>query len=573
MSSQSLYRKWRSQTFADIVGQEHITRTLLNALRAGRVAHAYLFCGPRGTGKTSTARLLAKALNCLNNEGAGEPCNECAMCRAITEGRAMDIVEIDAASNRGIDDIRELREKANFAPGEARRKFYIVDEVHQLTPEAFNALLKTIEEPPAHARFVLASTEVHKIPATILSRCQRFDFRRIAVREMVARLRLICEGEGIAADEAALVLVARAATGSMRDAVSALDQLRSFCEGTIDVAAVEALLGSRGGLAVRELAGFVFAKDLGGGLRLLNSLADEGVEMRQLGREIVDYLRQLLLVKAGATPPEGLNLAADAEATLREQANATPLPEIVRALNLFARADFSARTLVQPQLPLEMALAEAVLGETAPAAAASSTPPPRHSFRELLEPPRPAAGEPTPRPAPAAAPTPLRPTALPPRPTPPARPAAATQPPAATPPAPRPAPAAAAAEETLPVAQLREAWGQVVETVGRSDKKVQALLRDCLGPERAEGKTVVLGFQHDFHRGAVEQDKNRIIVESALSAVLGHACLVRCVVGTRQEQAQPAAAIDDPLVRAALAQGARIKNVKNVTTGEAQDDQ
>ena len=203
MSSQVLYRKWRPQTLSEVVGQEHVTKTLLNALKTGKVAHAYLFCGPRGTGKTSTGRILAKAVNCQKG-GKGEPCNACSMCQSITEGRAMDVIEIDAASNRGIDEIRELRERVRFSPGEARFKVYIIDEVHMLTDAAANALLKTLEEPPPHAIFILATTETHKVPLTILSRCQRFDFRRIPQAAMTKRLAEVCKSEGIQIEEAAL---------------------------------------------------------------------------------------------------------------------------------------------------------------------------------------------------------------------------------------------------------------------------------------------------------------------------------------------------------------------------------
>src|SRR5512136_808315 len=207
MASQVFYRKWRPQTLADVVGQEPVTRTLANALATGRVAHAFLFCGPRGTGKTSTGRILAKALNCLTN-GKGEPCNSCSMCQAFNEGRALDLVEIDGASNRGIDEIRDLREKINFAPNVARFKVYIIDEVHMLTEPAFNALLKTLEEPPPHAIFILATTEVHKVPLTILSRCQRFDFRRLPQAAVVNKLEDICGHEGIKAEPQALALIA-----------------------------------------------------------------------------------------------------------------------------------------------------------------------------------------------------------------------------------------------------------------------------------------------------------------------------------------------------------------------------
>ena len=562
MSSQSLYRKWRSQTFADLVGQEHITRTLLNALRGERVVHAYLFCGPRGTGKTSTARLLAKAVNCLNNDGHGEPCNECTVCRSITDGRSLDVIEIDAASNRGIDDVRDLREKVNFAPAEARRKFYIIDEVHQLTEPAFNALLKTLEEPPGHTIFVLASTEAHKIPATILSRCQRFDFHRIGVREMADRLGYICEQEGIEAERAALEMVARAATGSLRDAISTLDQLRAYADGALTVAEVEALLGTRGAAPVRELVGFLLQKNLGAGLKLINALADEGVEMRQLCREVVDYLRALLLVKTGAVPPEGLGLTAEAEEAVRQLAQAVALPELVRALQLFSQADFRARGLVLPQMPLELAFAEVVLGtETArptPAAPAPRpfpTSPPARASRE------PAVSAPATPPAPR--PTPARPEQQR-----PVAPAAEAQPPSAPPPA---APAAAVAG-AVPPERLRDYWNQVVELLGHSDRKVQALLRDSSGPERIEDKTVVLAFGHSFHKEAVEQDKNRTLVEAAFATVLGRPCILRCVLSTRGEQPRPTSALDDPLVREAISRGARIKEVKNSAAGEVPGD-
>src|SRR5512139_3622310 len=223
--AQALYRKWRPQTFDEVSGQEHVLHTLRNAIGSGRIAHAYLFSGPRGTGKTTMARLLAKAVNCLNPDPSARPDNTCAICTAITEGRLLDLIELDAASNRGIDEIRDLRDKINFAPGQARYKVYIIDEVHMLTEPAFNALLKTLEEPPPHVIFILVTTDPHKIPATITSRCQRFDFRRIPLQVSVDRLAYIVMQEGLRAEPAALELIARQGTGAMRDAISLLDQL------------------------------------------------------------------------------------------------------------------------------------------------------------------------------------------------------------------------------------------------------------------------------------------------------------------------------------------------------------
>ena len=228
MVSQVFYRKWRPQTLAEVVGQEQVTQTLRNALAGRRVSHAYLFCGPRGTGKTSTGRILAKAINCLTTEGKGEPCNTCAMCQAVTEGRALDVIEIDAASNTGVDNIRNLRERVNYVPSQARYKVYIIDEVHMLSTPASNALLKTLEEPPPHVIFVLATTEIHKVLPTIMSRCQRFDFRRISQKDSVSRLTHICNAEGIKIKPEALKLIARSASGSLRDAENILEQLATY---------------------------------------------------------------------------------------------------------------------------------------------------------------------------------------------------------------------------------------------------------------------------------------------------------------------------------------------------------
>ncbi len=297
MANQALYRTWRSQTFEEVIGQAHVTLTLRHALRDGRMSHAYLFTGPRGTGKTSTARILAKALNCLAEDPGARPDNSCRICTAITEGRQLDLIEIDAASNRGIDEMRDLREKIGFRPNEARYKVYIIDEVHMLTKEAFNALLKTLEEPPPHAVFVLATTEPERVPETVRSRCQRFDFRRIGTPVMVEHLRNILESEGKRAEPEALAAVARRATGSMRDAISLLDQLLSYGDELLTVERVEEVLGLVSSESIAGLVDSLAARDTASGLALINNLVSGGLELGQFVDQVLGYLRAVLMVQ------------------------------------------------------------------------------------------------------------------------------------------------------------------------------------------------------------------------------------------------------------------------------------
>jgi DNA polymerase-3 subunit gamma/tau len=359
MASQALYRKWRSQTFDEIIGQHHVTQTLMNALRLGRVAHAYLFAGPRGTGKTSTARLLAKAVNCLAPEVSDRPCNQCAICRAINEARLMDLIEIDAASNTGVDDIRDLRDKVGFRPAEARIKFYIIDEVHMLSNSAFNALLKTLEEPPGHVIFVLATTEPEKIPATITSRCQRFDFKRIRLEDVVQRLDHIVNEEGFQAERAALEYIARQGGGSMRDAISLLDQMVAYGGEVITLQLVQTVLGSVTSHSVIELVDALIDWDIAQGLDIINQVVNDGVDPRQFAREVVEHLRAVMLVKLGDAPGL-LNLPEETLAAIRLQADRVEAGLIVRATARFnaALVDLKSGLLPIPQLPLELAFVE-----------------------------------------------------------------------------------------------------------------------------------------------------------------------------------------------------------------------
>jgi len=368
MGRQVFYQKWRPQSLAEVVGQQHITQTLANALATERTAHAYLFCGPRGTGKTSTGRILAKAVNCQNN-GKGEPCNTCQICTAINEGRDLDLVEIDAASNTGVDDIRKLRENVNYSPDMARYKVYIIDEVHMLSTSAFNALLKTLEEPPAHVIFILATTETHKIPATILSRCQRFDFRRISQNDIVGRLEHICQNEGIEADQQVLGLIAKAATGSLRDAENLLERLTISHSSNITLENVQELLGITGDARAGEMAKHILSKDVTAGITTINAVASEGLDLRQFTKEIVEYLRGTLMIKVGSE--ETLDIDKPTIEEMKLIANKSSAEEILEAIKLFGQINLRPET--QSTIPLELAIVEFSLPKAAPAKVAQAT--------------------------------------------------------------------------------------------------------------------------------------------------------------------------------------------------------
>ncbi len=355
--AQAYYRKWRPKNWEEVHGQDHVVITLKSAIRQDRIAHAYLFTGPRGTGKTTTARLLAKAVNCLQADLAQRPCNECDNCREINAGSFLDLIEIDAASNTSVDDVRALREKINFSPSKGKYKVYIIDEVHMLSNAAFNAILKTLEEPPPHAIFILATTEPHKIPATVISRCQRYDFRRIPLNYIVSQMQLIAQEEKIQVEPEALTLIARQSTGSMRDAISLLDQLASGGEA-INLSSAQQVLGAATSEHVVHLLQALSSKKAAEGLTAIHNALDSGSDPRQFARQVVDFLRGMLLTRLGNAAQ--LEVTAEMKKQYSDLAQTFTAPHLIRAVNLFNRAAYLSQAAWQPALQLELAFTEAL---------------------------------------------------------------------------------------------------------------------------------------------------------------------------------------------------------------------
>ena len=338
----AFYRKYRPSTFIDVVGQKHITTTLENAVKSGKTSHAYLFTGSRGTGKTSCAKILSKAVNCLNPQN-GNPCNECEICKGIDSGAILDIIEIDAASNNGVDNIRDLREEANFTPANAKFRVYIIDEVHMLSIGAFNALLKTLEEPPAHVIFILATTEVHKLPSTILSRCQRFDFKRIPPEDMATRLKEVAEKESLQLSDDGAMLIARIADGAMRDALSLLDRCSS-CEGIIDSAAVASSAGLAGREYIFELCDCILEKDSAKALEVIDKLYNDSCDMERLITELTSHFRNLMVSKAVKNFQDMIICSQGEIEIIREQSAKTTLATIMSCIDILTA---SASTMKQ----------------------------------------------------------------------------------------------------------------------------------------------------------------------------------------------------------------------------------
>lgn len=516
MAYQTLYREWRPRSFEEVVGQRHVTQTLTNALSSGRLAHAYLFCGPRGTGKTSVARILAKAVNCENGIGPS-PCGVCDMCKSISQGSSLDVFEIDAASNRGIDEIRDLREKARFAPAEGRYKVYIIDEVHMLSNEAFNALLKTLEEPPPHVLFILATTEAHKVPQTIASRCQRFDFHRLSVRDIAGRLDLVVEKNEAVLSPEARDYIARRADGALRDAIGLLDQCISYAGNKVELPHVLEVVGG-----TREDVFFQLTEALGSGdhaaiLEVLAEQVSTGADLRQFYREYLGHWRDIMLARVCRDPATLVDLPPSSVERLIKIAQSFSVEQISAVLAHLSSKETDMRWTSQPRLLLELALLE-LAGPGREEVAAAPVPPtvPARAATpaEVPSPARARANAP-------ASVTPAMPVASA-APAAPAPPVTPVQPAVAKPPVTPPAPS----DDRL-LASVVSRWEQVLDYVKRKNPVTHAMLREGR-PIAIRGNHVVIGFRpgYEFHRDRCDAEASKNLITTALREFLARECLV-----------------------------------------------
>jgi len=505
-------RRFRPTVFAEVVGQEVVTQTLANAVRGGRLAQAYLFAGPRGVGKTSVARILAKSLNCATGPTV-TPCGVCDNCRSVAAGNDTDVLEIDGASNRSIDDVRELRQRVRFAPGHSPYKIYIIDEVHMLTAEAFNALLKTLEEPPDHVLFIFATTHLEKVPTTIVSRCQRFIFRRITTGAIEEKLARIAREEGLEAEPKALALIARRAGGSMRDAESLFDQVIAFAGERLTARDVELTLGLVAGEAVEALMAAVLAGDGAAALGAVDRLVREGADLAQAAHQAVEYLRDLLVLAAAPDAPELVDVGGEELDSLRRAAAGHSPAVLLNLINIFLEATGPMTRVFSPRLVLEYAALKA-------ARVRSLLP-----VEELL-----AACEGAALPASAAATAPAGGGAAP----------------------ARPHGAHAAAPAGDAAASITETWKKILETVARADRPLHALVAPARIIAMADGE-IRLGFppSHAASARKVDEERRRADLAALVAKAVGEPLTVRIEVeeaGAAGHTAEPQLFEDMPLV-------------------------
>jgi len=470
MSELVSYRKFRPQKFASVLNQEHVKVTLANAVMNGRVGHAYLFTGPRGVGKTTVARIFARAVNCPNMKD-GEPCNECGLCREFLGNNSLDLMEIDAASHTGVDNIRELIDHLQFAPTRAKYKVIIVDEVHMLSKGAFNALLKTLEEPPRHAIFVLATTEIHKVPPTIVSRTQKFDFKKIGIADLVSMLKMVVESNQVKASDEALLNIAMAADGGGRDGLSLLDQVMSFADGEVTAELTEQVLGLTGMRTTAEYLDLLMSGQARQPVQFISNLAYQGRDLHQFQRDFLEYLRKVMLLKIGSHSDS--DFTADIKARMSDQASRLDLARLVKLISVFQKAGAEVKYASIASLPLELAGVEAVAFLDSNAQAAASAVPSHAAVTEGA------------------------------------------------------APAQGADPQAL--ADVIRSWPQILDKIKTYNHSLLSSLK-LAAPAVLEGTHLVVAFPYKFHKDAIEAPKNRIVIDQVLEEVMGRKMLIKPIM-------------------------------------------
>lgn len=516
-------RKWRPQSFDEVVGQDSAVKTLKNALSSNRLAHAYIFAGPRGVGKTSTARILAKSLNCQDGPTAS-PCNKCSACREITESRSLDVIEIDGASNRGIDDIRALRENVKFSPSGGKFKIYIIDEVHQITPEGFNALLKTLEEPPPHVKFIFATTHPQKIPSTIVSRCQLLDFRRIANIRIIQQLKAIAASEKLNVDEDVFLAIAKASDGSLRDAESIMDELSAFAQGRISLKDVTSVMGVVEQEYLFAFTDKIIRKDAVGSLTLLDELLDQGKDPAQLLLNLIEHYRNLMITKVTQDNHEKLlDLPPEVCQRIAAQAKEITLDAIFFGFSTFLNIQEMARRIENLRIPLEIGLVK-LSSPVGKASAAAAEAPVIHSQKSSVintAAPKEKAAAPVHRPE-----------------------HAHTH---------EHAQAPEHSHPHLTLERIKELWLEFMEKMAKVKVSAAHYLEEAV-PVKISGGVLTIGFPQraSFSREALERKENHSLLEKTWKDMLGHAIKIHFVVSPDIDPPKPAHEEADPLLQSAL---------------------